>query len=200
MRFNVYRNRLKDLGWFMKCLTEPIARQANKEDHCTGHFWESRYKSQALLTDEAILSAMAYVDLNPVRAGMADRPETSSHTSIKERISPCFDLQQAIQMQKDMGNFNGFTVPLKPLLHFEGAVRNEQQTGLLYALDDYLQLVDMTGRSLRSGKKGFIPAHLPSILQRLSIDYNTWLINTTKFECVYSKRFGKRARLRNIAA
>ncbi|WP_018414595.1 transposase [Teredinibacter turnerae] len=197
---DVYRNRLKDLGWFMKCLTEPIARQANKEDHCTGHFWESRYKSQALLTDEAILSAMAYVDLNPVRAGMADRPETSSHTSIKERISPCFDLQQAIQMQKDMGNFNGFTVPLKPLLHFEGAVRNEQQTGLLYALDDYLQLVDMTGRSLRAGKKGFIPAHLPPILQRLSIDYNTWLINTTKFECVYSQRFGKRARLRKIAA
>ncbi|MBX2859265.1 MAG: transposase, partial [Cellvibrionaceae bacterium] len=54
-----YRGRLNDLGWFMKCLNEPIARQANKEDGCTGHFWQARYKSQALLTEEAILSAMA---------------------------------------------------------------------------------------------------------------------------------------------
>jgi hypothetical protein len=54
-----YRNRLEDLGWFMKCLNEPIARQANKEDGCTGHFWESRYKSQALLSEEALLTCMA---------------------------------------------------------------------------------------------------------------------------------------------
>jgi hypothetical protein len=54
-----YRNRLEDLGWFMKCLNEPIARQANKEDGSTGHFWESRYKSQALLSEEALITCMA---------------------------------------------------------------------------------------------------------------------------------------------
>jgi hypothetical protein len=54
-----YRNRLEDLGWFMKCLNEPIARQANKKDRCNGHFWESRYKSQALLSEEALLTCMA---------------------------------------------------------------------------------------------------------------------------------------------
>jgi hypothetical protein len=54
-----YRNRLEDLGWFMNCLNEPIARQANKEDGCTDHFWESRYKSQALLSEEALLTFMA---------------------------------------------------------------------------------------------------------------------------------------------
>ena len=81
---------------------EHIARQANKEDKCKGHFWESRFKSQGLPTQEAVLSCMAYVDLNPVRAQMADTPETSDHTSIKERIKPSFNVGEAIKGQKEL--------------------------------------------------------------------------------------------------
>jgi len=98
----LYRTRLSSISWFMKCLNEPIARQANKEDGCTGHFWEARYKSQALLSEEAILSCIAYVDLNPIRAQMAKTPESSKHTSIKERINPCFQLDTAIEEQKEL--------------------------------------------------------------------------------------------------
>jgi REP element-mobilizing transposase RayT len=101
-----YRDRLGNLGWFMKCLNEPIARQANKEDGCTGHFWESRYKSQALLSEEALLTCMAYVDLNPVRADMCSTPEESDYTSIKERIAPSFDYRKRLMTKSNSNDYN----------------------------------------------------------------------------------------------
>ncbi len=82
------------LSEFMKLLNSDIAKQANKEDNCTGHFWEGRFKSQALLDEKALAAAMAYVDLNPVRAGTAKTPETSPHTSVRRRINALKAKQQ----------------------------------------------------------------------------------------------------------
>jgi REP element-mobilizing transposase RayT len=82
----IYRKRLFDLSWFMRVLNESIARMANKEDNVKGHFWEGRFKSQALLDEQAVLSVMAYVDLNPIRANMAEGLHDSEHTSIYKRL------------------------------------------------------------------------------------------------------------------
>jgi len=188
----VYRERLSSLSWFMKCLNEPIARQANKEDGCTGHFWESRFKSQALLTEEAVLSCMAYVDLNPVRAKIAETPEDSDHTSIQERITPHFNLEDAVHQQIDQQSLRRFELPLKPLARFEGNVTNQQQRGILFSTEDYIQLVDYTGRIIRPDKRGAIPSHFPPILERLNLDQKEWLEYSTKFEQLFYCRFGHR--------
>ena len=195
----VYRSRLQSLSWFMKCLNEPIARQANKEDGCTGHFWEARFKSQALFTEDALLSAMAYIDLNPIRARMADTPESSKFTSIKERINPQFDLAAAITQQIKSESLRYFDLPFKPLAMFDGDLKLGEQLGILFGAVDYLQLVDSTGRIIREGKRGHISEKLPPILDRLNLDIEVWLIRTQSFERDYHQLFSKHAIRRKAA-
>ena len=82
-----WRERLGSLSWMMRALNEWIARKANKEDGCKGRFWEGRFTSQPLLDEQALVTCMAYVDLNPVRAGMTKSLEGSAHTSIRSRLA-----------------------------------------------------------------------------------------------------------------
>ena len=145
--FATWRNRLCDLSWLMRCLNEPIARIANKEDHCTGRFWEGRFTSQALLDERAVLTCMAYVDLNPVRAALAETPEQSDYTSIQERI------------------LHPENSALRPF-----AEHADDDAGIPFSLKNYLELVDWAGREIRFGKKGFISEQQPPILNRLGID------------------------------
>ena len=83
------RKRLNSLGWFMKCLKEPLARMANREDNCKGTFFESRFKSIAILDEEALLTTLTYVDLNPLAAGLAKTREDSLYTSVRARVDHC---------------------------------------------------------------------------------------------------------------
>jgi len=80
------RQRLQSLSWLMKCLKEPLARMANRQDQTRGAFFEGRFKSVAILDEESLLAVCVYIDLNPVAAGIAPTPEESDHTSIKERV------------------------------------------------------------------------------------------------------------------
>jgi len=187
----VWRKKLSSISWFMRCLNQPIARQANREDGCTGKFWECRFTSQALKTEEALLSCMAYVDLNPVRAGMAETPETSDYTSIRERIHPSFDLEQAKADQFKKGGLLSFNVKPKPLLSFSEGIVDGPDIALPYVFREYLDLVEWTGRVIRDDKRGFIAPTLPSMLAKLELSIDRWVTNTTRFEAIHASRFNR---------
>jgi len=190
---SVYRKRLGDLGWFMKCLNEPIAREANAEDECTGHFWESRYKSQALKDERALLSCMAYVDLNPVRAQMSETPETSDYTSIKERAQPSEDLAESI-VSSFLESSSPGNLSRKPLMQFKTPTQPGSDVELPFEWHDYLNLVDLTGRAVDPRKRGTISKQLPSILSRLEISEADWVIESCNFEENFRRRQHSRRR------
>ena len=138
----------------------------------SAYLWKGRFKSQALLDEQALAACMAYVDLNPIRAKMAKTPESSAHTSIKRRCAKAKDAAQPNHPRQQV----------KGLLPFAANFRRNMPTGLPFQLTDYLELVDWTGRSIRENKRGVIPGHLPPILQRLQIDPKHWLYLSQNFE------------------
>ena len=191
----VWRKRLYDISWFMKCLNEFIAREANKEDNCGGKFWEGRFKSQALLDDIALLSCMAYVDLNPIRAGIADSLPASDFTSIQERIIVYKAYQKSDQSQP---NSTQKKTPKQPplLLRFTGTANTNE---LPFSLMDYLVLVDWSGRHVAPKKTGFIENGEPKILARLGIEHEAWLEAIKNFRRQYGSFAGSDNILRSCA-
>jgi REP element-mobilizing transposase RayT len=195
-----FRSRLVDLGWFMRCLNEPIARRANAEDGCTGRFWEGRYKSQALLDDTALLACMTYVDLNPIRAGMASTPESSDFTALQERIGITPDVEQNLNPTFDDAPV-GRNLPSAPLLPFATGIRQDTpDTVIPFALTDYLELVDWTGRAVVEGKRGSIPSNLPPILERLAVDPAEWLKAAGNIEARFFHAIGPELKLDALCA
>ena len=164
----IYRKRLYDISWFMRLLNEYIARRANKEDECTGHFWEGRFKSQALLDETSLAACMAYVDLNPVRACLANTPESSAHTSIQKRINAAKLNRQPAQ-----------------LLPFTGNPCNTMPDGLPFQLQDYIELVELSGRYLHPNKKGRIDDSASPILTRVGLAHTDWNKMVTGIETTF---------------
>ncbi|MEP4891648.1 MAG: transposase [Aliiglaciecola sp.] len=166
----IYRQRLFDISWFMRELNEPIARRANREDQCTGHFWEGRFKSQALLDGKALTACMVYVDLNPIRAKIALTPESSDHTSIKRRIEA---LEKGISVAQLMPFSN-----------------NNKDVCLPLSLSDYIALVRTTAKTSSATSYSLTPNHRPSILTKLSLVESTWYRLSHQFESIYNVAAG----------
>lgn len=170
-----WRQQLMSISWFMRNMNEYLARRANKEDQCKGRFWEGRFKSQALLDEKSLLSCMAYVDLNPVRAGEASSLEDNTFTSIYERI-------HAIACQDDRGFGQLNSLPQKPLFGFIGhQSQHHTAKGIEYSLLDYLALVEELGQVIRPDKIGYLDCPPSSILSRLEMNTDDWLALAESF-------------------
>jgi REP element-mobilizing transposase RayT len=229
-----YRARLGDLSWYMRVLNESISRMANAEDGVTGRFWEGRFKSHALLDEAAVLTAMAYVDLNPIRARLATVPEDSAFTSIAERLQeagaakdgaavsaveatgvdgaiPETDSTPPEVAVESAGNGTARAadaaasaavepqpahpleahlnaLPRAPLMPFDATGR--MAAAIPFAFDDYLELVDSTGRVIREDKRGYIPGETPKILERLNIDPDQFIATAARMLDLFSTAIG----------
>jgi REP element-mobilizing transposase RayT len=154
-----WRTRLYDISWFMRCLNEYLARRANEEDACTGRFWEGRFKSQALLDEAGLLAAMVYVDLNPVRAGIADGPSDSDFTSVYQRF----------RCERDANRRARSVIPLRAFCD-QAALG---ASAIPYLASDYLSLVEWSARAIRADQR--LSLHSPPpVLALLGIEEEGW--------------------------
>ena len=155
------RRRLQSLSWFMKCLKEPLSRLANAQDDCRGAFFEGRFRSVGILDEESLLAICAYIDLNPVAAGLVDVPEASPHTSIKERVDHVKDQERCEDLEASR---RGSVAGSEASSGLEDALwlcpvedrrpLDSTREGMLegFPLGSYLLLVDHTSRLFREGK------------------------------------------------
>jgi hypothetical protein len=167
------RKRLSNISWFISALCEYVARRANREDECSGRFFEGRFSCREITEESALLVCGLYVDLNPIRAGEVRTPEEALHTSASFRIRA----RAAARTRKlpEDPDPDGWLAPLTLLADQLGDVPSEagqraSDKGLLsMSLDEYLQVLDWCGREIRGDKRGAIPAALPPILERLGV-------------------------------
>ncbi|WP_299489576.1 transposase [uncultured Shewanella sp.] len=168
-----YRSRLSDISWFMRTLNEPIARMANKEDKCSGRFWEGRFKSQALLDEAAIIACMAYVDLNPIRAKATKTIEEADFTSIQKRIKSSAANKQPQYLLPFIGNRSH--VPSK---------------GLAFHFKDYCELLCETSQILQGEKHTSLYIPTKNLLKKLNIPIQNWIKLTSDFTRLFKGPVG----------
>ena len=191
-RVQALRLRLSDPSFFMAALCEYISRRSNREDGRSGTFWEDRFGCRELADEASIVVCGIYIDLNQIRAGEATTPETSTHTSAYDRIGARrmrqlageskFDAQRAPDGWLCELTIDELKKPHDPSSVRSATARRASDKGLIpMSLDDYLQLLDVSGRMVGDDQTGAIPGEIAPILERLGIQTDLWPELVTKY-------------------
>jgi REP element-mobilizing transposase RayT len=221
------RKRLSSLSWFMKCLNEPIAKRANREDGCKGHFWQGRFYSQSLEDDGAIMACMAYVDLNPLRAGEVSAPEQAQFTSLRQRYLALQARQVLVELGDEAERLRAMQEMevrrLKELAELDGWLGNveslrgqasEERLALNgiagksgtdwvlgnLKLESYLELVDWTGKQIIASDKASLPKGMASMLQRMNLAVDDWVENIEIYKSLFKRAVAPVAKLDELAS
>ena len=204
-KINEIQDRLGSISWFMRCVNEYIAKLSNKEDKCKGRFWEGRFSCQRILDEAGLLTCMTYVDLNPVRAKMELTPEDSSYTSGSDRIK-ARQAEEKLNILKKRNEIEGsleskgnknkiISTNLKQSKSADWLnpiTTVGSKKGLLsISLEEYLEVLDITGREIRDGNKGSIPQNLKPILKRLEINEEKWVKTVKSYGSIFCRVTGK---------
>lgn len=206
-RIRTWRARLTNLSWMMRCLKEPLARLANREEDSSGAFWEGRFKSYHVCDEAGALTCAVYIDLNVIHAGLARTPEESDYTSVQARIRLRKRFEQQVRAASSSSatsSEEGATSPETNTAHSAAQPPSHRHTlrhpedGLWLTplgddgkaagrrslfgmgIDAYLSLVDAMGRIVRADKRGAIPADSRPILERLGLDCESWVTAVTQ--------------------
>ncbi len=202
-----WRERLSDVSWWMRYFNQYIARMCNKQDGTKGHFWEARFYSQLLSDESSLLSCMMYVDLNPIRAGMAASPEEADFTGALDRLS---SLRQREEILRDcsykVDGLESMSLHawerceqnccnwLSPIEIHEGhagdpigadadpkSTRSSLKGVLPFSIRKYLEFLDWTGRQKVAGKAS-IPAEFEPIVERLDVSVAGFIEASEQFK------------------
>jgi hypothetical protein len=187
------RTRLSDVSWWMRILCQRIGTRANREDKEIGKFFQGRFKAVRLLDEEAILACAVYVDLNPIRAAIAESIENSHFTSGRVR----FESAKTVTSSED--SVDGFLAPINidesrnvnEISSKKKGKRCSNKGFLPLSSLDYLQLLDLTARLHKSDKQGATPHGLPPLLDRLGLGVEDWSRLTKDFGRIFSHVAGK---------
>ncbi len=142
----------------------------------------NRSQFDALLDEGVVLSAMVYVDLNPIRAKTASTLEGSNFTSIQDRL---ITLAKELKIKKSIEKAQ----QPKHLMPFINS-RNDTSLAIGFKFKDYISLIDETGRMLRDGKREVIPNHVKPILTKLELNPREWMSMVNNLQNQFSYAIG----------
>ena len=195
VRLAEIRLRLSDLSWWMRLLCQYIAMRANAEEgEGLGRFWQGRYKAVRILDEESLLACAAYVDLNPIRAGLAEILEQSDYTSVQRRVQAMKATASKLESSGDLPHVpdkaksemhsraDAFLAPVSiderkdPLGPYpsHNGKRSSDKGFLAMTEAEYLEILDWLGRDKVAGKRGATPITAPPVLERLGIEPTLW--------------------------